>query len=319
MKNSPVKIDKETLYRYVRCRTTPEEELSVLEWLEQDAEHERLLSEIQHQHDLVAMAGPVIDELHARNRRRHFTLLRRWSAAAAVVVLLIAGGSLLRQNHRLSDRGRQLLTVEVPAGQHIKLTLQDGTDVWLNAGSRISYPALFADRERRVIVEGEARFEVTHDERHPFVVETRACDLEVLGTTFNVVAEADQEIFSAALFEGRVAITNRQHPDERIILRPNEVATLHGGHLQVGTVENVDDYRWTEGIINLTGRSFAELMERFEKAFGVTIRLEREPDIRIGQGKIRQSIGIDNALQVLQQFADFRYEKDEQTNTIIIR
>lgn len=55
------------------------------------------------------------------------------------------------------------------------------------------------------------------------------------------------------------------------------------------------------------------------KDLGVTIRIEREPSIRIGQGKIRQSVGIDNALQVLQRFADFEYEKDEQNNTITIR
>ena len=58
---------------------------------------------------------------------------------------------------------------------------------------------------------------------------------------------------------------------------------------------------------------------RFEKTFGVTIRIEREPSIRIGQGKIRQSVGIDNALEVLRRFGDFEYVKDEQSNTITIR
>jgi len=103
------------------------------------------------------------------------------------------------------------------------------------------------------------------------------------------------------------------------VLEPDEMVTLEGKHLCLAQIDNDEEYLWTNGIISLTDQSFSELMHRFEKTFGVTIRIEREPSIRIGQGKIRQSVGIDNALQVLQRFADFEYEKDEQNNTITIR
>lgn len=313
-------MEKETLYRYVKCQATPDEELAVLEWLDRDPAHGRLLSEIQRQHDLVALSGPLIDRYHdARGPARRLVRLRRWSAVAAMLALVLFGGYHYLQSRRMTRLSEQMLAIEVPYGQHLKLTLQDGTSVWLNAGSTLRYPALFPKRERRVEIEGEARFEVVRDAQRPFVVETYACDLEVLGTKFNVEADPESRRFSTALFEGCVAVTNRLVAGERVVLSPNRMVTLCGGHLQVGDVVNTDAYRWTEGIINLTGQSFPELMERFEKAFGVTIRLERVPEIHIGQGKIRQSIGIDNALQVLQQFADFRYDKDEQTNTVTIR
>ena len=313
-------MEKETLYRYIKCQATPEEELAVLEWLDSDPAHGRLLSEIQRQYDLVALSGPLIDKYHEQHRTARWSFrLRRWSAVAAMVALVLFGGYHFLQSRRMAHLSERMLAIEVPYGQHLKMTLQDGTSVWLNAGSTLRYPALFAGDERRVEIEGEARFEVVHDAQRPFVVETYACDLEVLGTKFNVLAESGSRRFSAALFEGSVAVTNRLVADERVVLSPNRMVTLCGGHLRVGDVVDADEYRWTEGIINLTGRSFPELMARFEKAFGVTIRLERVPSIHIGQGKIRQSIGIDNALQVLQQFADFSYDKDEQTNTVTIR
>lgn len=313
-------MEKETLYRYVACQTSPEEEREVLAWLEADPAHESELAEVQRQHDLVAMGAPVINELYTKDRTfRLGRAVRRWSAAAAAAVLLAFGGYNFRVAQDFSQRGGQMLSVSVPYGQRVSLTLQDGTSVWLNAGTTLYYPALFTGRERRVKIDGEARFEVAHDARHPFIVETYACDVEVLGTKFNVMAEERNGLFSAALFEGRVAVTSRIVPGERLLLEPDEMVTLEGLHLCLGKIDNDEEYMWTNGIIGLTGQTFPELMHRFEKTFGVTIRIEREPSIHIGQGKIRQSVGIDNALEVLQRFGDFEYEKDEQSNTITIR
>ena len=285
----------------------------MLTWLEADPAHESELAKVQRQHDLVALSAPVINELYAKDRRRRFgSVLRRWSAAAAAVVLLAFGGYYFHAARDFSRQGERLLSVSVPYGQRVSLTLQDGTSVWLNAGTTLRYPALFTGRERRVEM-----FDVEHDPAHPFVVETFACDVEVLGTKFNVVAEEENGLFSTALFEGRVAVSSRLVPGERLVLEPDEMVTLEGKHLCLAQID--EEYLWTNGIISLTDQSFSELMHRFEKTFGVTIRIEREPSIRIGQGKIRQSVGIDNALQVLQRFADFEYEKDEQNNPITIR
>ena len=290
-------------------------------WLDADGENRRTFDRERSMFNALQLFAPATPATAATPARRQGRLLRLVAPAlriAAVVALALGigwGVSSYREQgwRQLSNR------IVVPAGQRINLTLQDGTLVWLNAGTTLRYPALFTGPERRVEIEGEARFEVTHDAARPFVVGTYACDVEVLGTKFNVSADSERQIFSTALFEGRVAVNNRLVAGERVVLAPNDVVTLRGNHLSVGRVGNADEYLWTEGIINLTGHSFSELMARFERAFGVTIRLERIPSIRIGQGKIRQSIGIDNALQVLQQFAEFEYEKDEQSNTITIR
>lgn len=173
-------MEKETLYRYVACQASPEEETAVLTWLEADPAHESELAKVQRQHDLVALSAPVINELYAKDRRRRFgSVLRRWSAAAAAVVLLAFGGYYFHAARDFSRQGERLLSVSVPHGQRVSLTLQDGTSVWLNAGTTLRYPALFTGRERRVEIDGEARFEVVHDAKHPFIVRTYACDVEV--------------------------------------------------------------------------------------------------------------------------------------------
>ena len=175
----------------------------MLTWLEADPAHESELAKVQRQHDLVALSAPVINELYAKDRRRRFgSVLRRWSATAAAVVLLAFGGYYFHAARDFSRQGERLLSVSVPYGQRVSLTLQDGTSVWLNAGTTLRYPALFTGRERRVEIEGEARFEVVHDAKHPFIVRTYACDVEVLGTKFNVAADEAAREFSTALLRG---------------------------------------------------------------------------------------------------------------------
>ena len=304
-------MEKETLYRYVACQASPEEETAVLTWLEADPAHES-----------VALSAPVINELYAKDRRRRFgSVLRRWSATAAAVVLLAFGGYYFHAARDFSRQGERLLSVSVPYGQRVSLTLQDGTSVWLNAGTTLRYPALFTGRERRVEIEGEARFEVVHDAKHPFIVRTYACDVEVLGTKFDVTAEEREGLFSAALLRGSVKVTNRLTPGEQFVLKPNEEVRLAGRRLNLNAIGSMDDYLWTEGMISIKGLSFGELMHKFEKSFGVKIRIDRArmPEVDYNHGKIRISDGVDSALRLLQMASDFTYTRSEDNGTIVIR
>ena len=315
-------MEKETLYRYVACQASPEEEMAVLTWLEADPVHESELAKVQRQHDLVALSAPVINELYAKDRRRRFgSVLRRWSAAAAAVVLLAFGGYYFHAARDFSRQGERLLSVSVPHGQRVSLTLQDGTSVWLNAGTTLRYPALFTGRERRVEIDGEARFEVVHDAKHPFIVRTYACDVEVLGTKFDVTAEEREGLFSAALLRGSVKVTNRLTPGEQFVLKPNEEVRLAGRRLNLNAIGSMDDYLWTEGMISIKGLSFGELMHKFEKSFGVKIRIDRArmPEVDYNHGKIRISDGVDSALRLLQMASDFTYTRSEDNGTIVIR
>ena len=316
-------MDEETLYRYVACRLSAEEEQAVLDWLAADPVRERELNRMQCLHDAAALSAPLVNTVYERDRsrsRRMLRLAQRWGMSAAALVLLALGMHYYRVADRYARQVGEHVEMTVPNGQHIGMKLADGTRVWLNAGTTLEYPLLFDGKERRVRLAGEARFEVVHDAKHPFVVETFACDVEVLGTEFNVVADRAENTFSAALFRGRVAVSSRLVPGDRVVLEPDEVVHLNGERLQVGKIANADDYLWTEGIINLGGHSFAELIARYEKTFDVEVRTEgfEMPDTKFWWGKICIQDGVDNAFKALQVAYPFRYEFDPEKRTVTI-
>ena len=271
-------MEKETLYRYVACQASPEEKMAVLTWLEADPVHESELAKVQRQHDLVALSAPVINELYAKDRRRRFgSVLRRWSAAAAAVVLLAFGGYYFHAARDFSRQGERLLSVSVPHGQRVSLTLQDCTSVWLNAGTTLRYPALFTGRERRVEIDGEARFEVVHDAKHPFIVRTYACDVEVLGTKFNLKSYAEDSEVEVTLVEGSVEMETKLGGDDRIVrLRPGELVKLDK---RTGSTETfdvpTDTYRPVVcgGGLFFMDKRFDEIVAYLEKRFDVKINV----------------------------------------------
>src|SRR3546814_509770 len=97
-------------------------------------------------------------------------------------------------------------TLIVPYGKRTKLQLSDGSTVWLNSGSKLAYPASFNEDKRKVYLEGEAIFEVTHDKSHPFMVIAKDFEIEVLGTVFNVSNYSDDPSINTVLKNGSVKI-----------------------------------------------------------------------------------------------------------------
>lgn len=138
-------------------------------------------------------------------------------------------------------------TVEVPRGGEFHLTLSDGSRVWLNAESRLTYPIVFGMSERRVRLEGEAYFEVEPGKGR-FVVETGDMNVSVLGTAFNVKAYGDEAVSRTTLVHGKVEVLTSKD-DVRQVLVPGEQALLErtSGLLEVKQV-NTDLYtRWIKG------------------------------------------------------------------------
>ena len=321
-------IDDELLYRYFSDEAAPEEVAKIERWLREDAGHQR---EFDAAHLIFNAMTLQQERLRAEADRRMSRLLLRRRivrtcirAAAAVALIVGAGyaGGLVGKESLYRDMAVRMQAVEVPAGQRMSMTLADGTSVCLNGGSRIEYQLVFAKDRRRVRLTGEALFEVTHDARHPFVVETFASEVEVLGTTFDVYADDERGRFTTTLVEGKVRVTNLLDGDrEQVVLHSSESVSLVGNRLVRGTRADQDALCWTEGFISIGRVGFDELMARFENAYSVTIVLDRPtlPSIGFASGKIRISEGIDFALKMLQQACDFTYTKDTETNTITIR
>ena len=311
------------LFRFFAGQASNEETDRIAAWLnENPEEHQKHLNETHDLFLLSIMNEPELMPEADRNllyRIRHAKIFRQTCGIAAAL-LLAFGLSYLLFTQRLERMVRQTTSIEAPAGQHIRLALADGTLVRLNSKSRITYPALFNGPERHVRLEGEAMFDVKHDAEHPFVVETFACDVEVRGTQFNVLADEQTLEFSTALFQGCVAVRNKLN-DEHILMEPNTVVNLRNGHLWLDELTDRDDYLWTEGIISFGGDSFGQIMDKLRRYFDVEIEIRRArlPEVKYKRLKVRTSEGVDHILRVLQRGSDFTYEYDDLENRIVIR
>lgn len=316
-------MEQELLFRYFRGETSQEEEERILSWVEASPANR---AEFRKAHLLFAglalyAPAPASDTASPKPRR---TLLRivRYAVRTAAAVIVMVGAAYFGRIYYHRSLSEQQTWISVPAGQRMQMALADGTLVHLNAGTTLEYPVVFSHKDRRVKLTGEALFEVAHDAKHPFIVETFATDLRVLGTKFNVLADPDNEVFSTTLIEGKVKVTNRNDPAESIIMQPNDMVVLENGRLYKERVSDFDDLCWTEGLIHLKKMPFDELMAIFERAFDVRIKIEREtmPQINVMNGEIRISDGVDYALHVLQLVSsEFTYTRDEKTNVIVIR
>lgn len=317
-------MDQELLFSYFRGETTPQEEERILAWIEASEDNRR---EFRKAHVLfagLALYAPRPETSHPvvpLGRRIGRQVLRHAVRAAAVVILAVGAAYFGKSHYHRSLAGRETV-ISVPAGQRMQMTLADGTRVRLNAGTTLEYPVVFAREARRVKLSGEAFFEVAHDAEHPFVVETFASDIRVLGTAFNVRADEERACFSTTLVEGKVQVTSRIDPAESIVMQPNDMVVLENGRLYKERVADFADLCWTEGLIHLKKMPFDELMAIFERAFDVRIEIEREPlpQIDVMSGEVRISDGVDYALHVLQLVSsEFTYTRDEKTNVIVIK
>lgn len=318
----------ELLFRYFSNEASAEEVAQIEQWLDEDparqsefdSAHYLFNAMILHSDELSKMTTPgALEKTSRKSKVRR--LVYRYAAAAAAVVIAGLSGVFVEREINYNKMTAQTNVLEVPAGQRMSVTLSDGTQVQLNGNSRIEYPVIFSRKQRNVKLSGEAFFEVKHDERHPFIVETFASKVEVLGTRFNVYADEASEYFSTALVDGKVKVTTNDETAEQVVLAPDEMVRFVNNHLVVTKVDAENLISWTEGYVNLADTDFASLMHRFENVYGVKIVIEREtmPEIGYKSGKIRVSEGVNFALKLLQHECKFTYTENYETNTITIR
>lgn len=300
---------------------TDEEKEAIGTWLGESEENGTEFQEACRRHldlsyTLAEYAGTRL--IHNHNSRKKTVRLIYYAAgiAAAIGIGFFCAFQFFAEpvNRLVSDT--VLFSSSLP-GQRTNVVLSDGTEVCLNSGSRIEYPAIFHNGERRVRLHGEAMFDVTHDPEHPFIVETFEYDIRVLGTRFDVIADEEAGEFSASLIEGKVEILDKDDNSCATML-PNQVIRSENGRLVLETTEDAAmDNMWTDGIISVSGVPFDRLMDKFERCYGVRIIIDdgEIPEIRYNYLKIRISDGIVHALEILKRRTDFEYRYDDMENT----
>ena len=310
-------MDKELLKRFFEGQATTDEEMRVREWMDASEENRRAYFRERKMYDMTLL---LTDEAEIKSAPKpakkdvRFFIKFIEIAAVAVVTLVI---TLFYKNREEQNYWLTAQKISAPAGQRVQLELSDGTQVWLNARTKIEYPAAFVGKDRRVKLDGEAYFQVAKNASKPFIVQTSKGDVEVLGTKFNVESYSDDNTFTTALMEGAVKVTAGGY---QCNLKPNQMAYLKDGKIRVAPIEDYNPYRWREGIISFKNETFPDIIHEFEKYYGVEFRIENKTVMSYRcSGKFRHSDGVQYALRVLQKDVDFKFTRDEENHIIYIK
>jgi ferric-dicitrate binding protein FerR (iron transport regulator) len=203
--------------------------------------------------------------------------------------------------------------IATPRGGQYRIVLQDGTKVWLNAASSLTYPAVFATAERKVTLSGEAYFEVAKDAGKPFKVITATQTIDVLGTNFNVNAYNDNSLVSTTLLEGSVRITAAAST-QRTILKPGEQARLNNqtGTLLKSSVNEMDAVAWKNGFFVFNDTYLTEVLLQLSRWYDVQIDPATIPKIRY-TGVIPRDQPLSKVLDMLEFTGDQQFYMEHKT------
>lgn len=314
-------MNKELLYKFFEGTASIEQGIEIKAWMEASPDNKRTFYKERKMFDAILLNSGQSVATQPRRASSPFKRLitAQWFKVAAVVALTLLT-SYLYEDYRASSAMGEMNIVSVPAGQRANIILPDGTDVWLNARTTLKYPSAFGRRQRTVILNGEAYFDVVKDKKKPFVVQTKLYNVEVLGTRFNVNAYGGEEGFETALMQGHVKVTSAAQPTLSIDLSPEQKVYLKDGKLHRTAIIDHGPYRWKEGLICFKDATFSNMMKNFEKYYGIKIEIHNKNVLKYYfTGKFRQSDGIDYALRVLQNDIRFTFEKDNEKQIIYIR
>lgn len=213
-----------------------------------------------------------------------------------------------------SDNKVQMNEVIIPSGKKAELTLPDGTKVWLSSCSRLAFPTKFTKGTRKVFLQGEACFKVTHNENYPFIVNVGHLNIKDLGTYFNVSAYNSDDKIETILLEGSVAISNPNafgFVKDEIVLKPYQKASFDkkGDVIKVEYEPDADVYfAWTKGWLQFSGESLISVISKLERYYNVEITTpDNFPSNELITGKLSLKDSLNDVLIALDDVAKIKH------------
>lgn len=212
-----------------------------------------------------------------------------------------------------------LLTVSTPKGGTYQIDLPDGTKVWLNAESSLTFPQKFKANERLTELRGEGYFEVSkvqrqnnsENDRHiPFVVMTKNQKVEVLGTHFNINSYNDEPVVKTTLLEGAVKVSALTMAfGKGAFLKPGQQSVLKAGRMTVEEVEAVDAVAWKNGLFLFNNESLESVMRKISRWYNVKVEYKNEQIKKdVFLGSISRSQNLAEVLKMLKETGDIQFE-----------
>jgi hypothetical protein len=198
---------------------------------------------------------------------------------------------------KIAEAGQRLQLTTPPGGQY-QAVLPDGSKVWLNAASSISFPSKFDGKERSVDVTGEVYLEVAKNSKQTFVVNANGAQIQVLGTSFDINTYKDEDAVKMTLIEGRVKVKTDK---AETLVKPGEQAQISQQQLKVVVAADIEKIMaWKNGLFNFEGTHLKELMRQLQRWYNIEVVYEKQvPDIEF-VGKISRNVPLSDLLAGLE-------------------
>lgn len=325
-----IQIDELLLNRFFMDDAAPEEIAAIRDWVSLSVRNKVCFQKAFDLYAATTLAVARIQELPESvlidkgKTGRRASFARRavlWAGSVAAAVALVVFLHSVISPQAVQAPVAQIMSITAEYGHQARIVLADGSSVSLSSGTTLRYPTFFGQK-REVYLEGQALFDVAKDGEHPFIVHTYNYDVTVTGTRIDVLACEEKDVFSTALLEGSVTVSDLLSGSEIHLVPGDVVSAARGSSLSVVHTEEAmkQQLYWTEGVLSLGGLSFEEVIRVFERAFGVNIVIEcsRMPVNYSPHMKVYVSDGIESALDILKESASFSYDFDSVTNTYLI-
>lgn len=307
-------MNQDLLYKYFSGIASIEEEKQILDWVEASDENREAFLKERMLFDVALFSGKP----EAKKTARLIPMLR-WTARVAAAVIVAVSGYFLTTDF-IYNKGAHPQTITVPAGQRAQITLADGTRVWLNAKSTLTYAGNFGRKERNVQLDGEAYFEVAKNKSIPFYVHTEMHNVRVVGTSFNVCAYRDSKEFETTLVEGIVDIYTADSKQVVTRLQKDEFFANYDGRCKKTILPSYEYLRWKEGLYCFDDVPFSGILDKLEKYYNVKITVT-SPRLLTHEGltgKFREQDGIEHILRAISKEHPFKFSINEEKDSIII-
>jgi len=214
------------------------------------------------------------------------------------------------------------VVIRTPKGKQLRVALEDGTQVHINAGSSLTYPLRFPADERKVVLEGEGYFDVAHQDikdasgkkkRKPFKVESSNQVIEVLGTKFNVKAYEDEDYVKTNLLAGLINLTNNK--GEATLLRPNQQSILSKSNnkMRVLASDGEEAIGWMSNIFSFHNAGLKDILQEIERWYDIRVDIDKWPSDRF-YGEIKRDEPLSKVLELIESSSKLRFKVIQVNN-----
>ncbi|MGE8429918.1 MAG: FecR domain-containing protein [Sphingobacterium sp.] len=204
-------------------------------------------------------------------------------------------------------------TLKVPESGFYRMVLPDGTKVWINSASELSYPLAFGKSARNVELRGEAYFEVAHERNRPFIVSTIHGDIKVLGTAFNLTAYSNVAS-NVTLINGSIQLTNKNNTTKQIV--PGQKVEFDGSVMRVSQANIEKETAWQHGYFYFEHDQIQDIMEQLARWYDIQVIYKGPISKKKFGGSMSRSVSLAEALELIKRGAGLEFEIDGKTVTV---